>query len=187
MLVGRRVRASPDVAPGVAVAELGRRGHGSPGGVADRGPSDSPYYPGGQSEQGVTFRIVCEAECVGTLETEGGIIRTVHWDGDELRVELPDEESGDARCFDADQQPVPGSATMTVRRTHDFVLAASEPDEDGRPTRLEGRTTRTSPSTSSHRDCGFPTPSPAAGRGAGLGRLLARCGRGLTRRGEPAH
>ena len=37
-----------------------------------------------ESVQGVTFRIVCEAECVGTLETEGGVIRTVHWDGDEL-------------------------------------------------------------------------------------------------------
>ena len=99
--------------------------------------SDSPYYPGGQSVQGVTFRIVCEDECVGTLETEGGVIRTVHWDGDELRWSCPARSPGRA-VLRRRSEPVPGSATMTVRRTHDFVLAASEPDEDGRPTRFEG-------------------------------------------------
>ncbi len=118
--------------------------------------SDSPYYPGGQSVQGVTFRFVCEPECVGTLETEGGIIRTVHWDGEEMRVELPEEESGDARCFGADQQPVPGSATMTVRRTHDFLLAGSDPDEAGRPTRLEGGYDEDIAVDEQSRACGFP-------------------------------
>ena len=118
--------------------------------------SESPYYPGGQSVQGVTFRIVCQAECVGTLETQSGVIRTVHWDGDELVVELPEEESGDARCFDDEQEPVTGSATMTVRRTHDFVLTASDPDEAGRPTRLEGSYDEDIAIDEQSPDCGFP-------------------------------
>ena len=119
--------------------------------------SDSAYYPGGSSTQDVTFRLLCEDECVGTLETDGGTIRTVHWDGGELRVELPGEETGSARCFDDDQQPVPGSATMTVRRTHDFVLTASEPDESGRPTVLGGAYDEEIAIDEQSRDCGFPT------------------------------
>ncbi|MDT7570504.1 MAG: hypothetical protein QOE05_678 [Actinomycetota bacterium] len=118
--------------------------------------SDSPYYPGGPSRQDVTFRIVCDDECVGTLETEGGTIRTVHWDGDELMVELPEEETGAARCFGADQEPGPGSATMTVRRTDEFVLDASEPDEEGRPTRLEGSYDEDIGIGEQSRECGFP-------------------------------
>jgi hypothetical protein len=118
--------------------------------------SDSPYYPGGRSTQELTFRILCPDECVGTLETEAGTIRTVHWDGRRLLVELPAEESGAAHCFDAQQEPVPGSATMTVRRTHEFVLAASDPDEEGRPTHLLGSYDEDIGIEEQSQDCGFP-------------------------------
>ncbi|MEO6204677.1 MAG: hypothetical protein ABIO67_04745 [Mycobacteriales bacterium] len=118
--------------------------------------SDSPYYPSGTSTQELTFRILCADECMGTLETEGGTMRTVHWDGQSLVVELPEEESGPAQCFDARQQPVTGSARMTVRRTHEFVLAASAPDDAGRPTRLAGAYDEDIGIDEQSRGCGFP-------------------------------
>ena len=66
--------------------------------------SGSAYYPGGANQQEMTIRIVCDDECVGTIETESGVIRTVRWDGERLRVALPAHETGAAKCFDA--QPV---------------------------------------------------------------------------------
>ena len=50
--------------------------------------------PAARRPRSSPFRIVCDEECVGTLETEGGLIRTVRWDGDRLLVELPEEETG---------------------------------------------------------------------------------------------
>jgi hypothetical protein len=118
--------------------------------------SDSAYYPGGTSTQDLMFRLVCEEECIGTLQTEGGTLRTVRWDGQRLLVQLPEEETGDALCFDGDQQPVPGSATMTVRRAHEFALESSDRDEEGRPTRLQGGYDETIGIDHQSTRCGFP-------------------------------
>lgn len=118
--------------------------------------SRSPYYPGGSSQQQLMIRLVCDEECVGTIETETGVIRTVHWDGRRLTVLLPGHETGAARCFDAGGAPVPGTSTMTVDRSGELVLDASEPDAEGRPTRLEGSYDEDVTVDRQSADCGFP-------------------------------
>ena len=118
--------------------------------------SPSAYYPGGSSQQELTIRMVCEAECVGTIETDGGVIRTVRWDGERLRVVLPEHETGTAKCFDARQSPGPGTSTMTVDRSGELVLEGSEPDAAGMPTRLAGRYDEKVTIDEQSADCGFP-------------------------------
>ena len=118
--------------------------------------SGSPYYPGGSSQQELTIRIVCDAECVGTIETESGVIRTVRWDGERLRVALPAHETGAAKCFDAHQSPGPGTSTMTVDRSGELVLEGSDPDAGGMPTRLVGRYDEEVTIDEQSADCGFP-------------------------------
>jgi hypothetical protein len=117
--------------------------------------SDSAYYPREVSSQQVSIRIVCADECVGTLETETGIVRVVRWDGRRLQVRLPTEETGAARCFDADGTLVPGTATMNVRRAQELALQGSEP-AGGMPTRLSGSYDESVVVQQESRACGFP-------------------------------
>ena len=118
--------------------------------------SESAYYPGGANQQELTIRIVCDDGCVGTIETESGVIRTVRWDGERLRVALPAHETGAAKCFDAQQSPGPGISTMTVDRSGELVLEGSEPDAAGMPTRLVGRYDEEVTIDEQSADCGFP-------------------------------
>jgi hypothetical protein len=146
------VPASPQAAPSAGVADPTPQGRWRI--VVS---SDSPYYPGGSSSQELTLRLVCEEDCVGTLETASGVIRTVHWDGTSLRVELPTHESGAAKCFDGRGSPGPGTSTMTVDRSGELVLAGSDPDADGRPTHLAGSYDEDVTVDEQSDDCGFPT------------------------------
>jgi hypothetical protein len=118
--------------------------------------SGSQFYPGGANQQELTIRIVCDNECVGTIETESGVIRTVRWDGERLRVALPAHETGAAKCFDARQSPGPGTSTMTVDRSGELVLEGSEPDAAGMPTRLAGRYDEEVTIDEQSAECGFP-------------------------------
>ncbi len=142
---------SPQAAPSPGVADTAPQGR-----WRVRVSSDSPYYPGGSSSQELTIRIVCDEECVGTIETESGVIRTVHWDGARLLVTLPAHESGAAHCFDVQGSPGPGSSTMTVDRSGELVLEGSDPDEDGRPTHLAGSYEEDVTVDEQSDDCGFP-------------------------------
>lgn len=117
--------------------------------------SDSSYYPREVSTQTVMIRIVCAAECVGTLQTETGVIRAVRWDGQTLDVRLPTEETGVARCIAAGGGLVDGTATMTVRRSQELPLTGSEPAQ-GMPTRLSGSYSERVQIDEQSRSCGFP-------------------------------
>lgn len=117
--------------------------------------SDSAYYPREVSTQTVTIRILCADDCIGTLETETGVIRAVRWDGQTLSVRLPAEETGPARCFDADGALVAGSATMSVRRSEELPLTGSEPAQ-GMPPRLTGGYAEHVRVEDQTRGCGFP-------------------------------